>query len=139
MSKSYFTSHTEPRMKELGLMKLEDLYNFQCTTLIHDIAHRRAPTPMATLVNFDKDIPRQGLRSHVSNPNRIRVPIGRSRAALNGFRCKGPLTWNKLPFEMQNVKEKLGFKLKLKRHILSSYSTEIVCNNPRCTDRAHHH
>ena len=43
VSKSYFTSHTEPRMKDLGLLRFEDLYKLQCTTLIHDISQNRAP------------------------------------------------------------------------------------------------
>ena len=139
VSKSYFTSHTEPRMKELGLMKFEDLYKQQCTTLIHNISIRQAPAQMSSLINFDKDLPRQGLRSHDSNPHHVRLPIGKSRVFLNGFRCKGPLTWNELPRELQNVQEKIGFKFRLKRFLLASYSNEIVCNNPRCTDRAHHH
>ena len=41
--KSYFSSHTEPRMKALCLLKLEDLYKQQCATLVHNIINKRAP------------------------------------------------------------------------------------------------
>ena len=47
--KSYFSSHTEPRMKALCLLKLEDLYKQQCATLVHDIINKRAPIKQQAL------------------------------------------------------------------------------------------
>ena len=37
ISKAHYTSHTEPRMKKLGMLKLEELYEQQCATLLHDV------------------------------------------------------------------------------------------------------
>ena len=139
ISKSYVTSHTEPRMKDLKILKLDDLYKQQCAGLIHDIVNKRAPSRMNGLVSFVKKPEIQSLRSHSSNPLQAREPLGRCKISSNSFCIKGPIIWNSLPLELQEIREKHIFKNRLKNYLLKPYSNVIVCNNPRCTDRRHHH
>ena len=133
------TSHTEPRMKDLQILKLDDLYKQQCASLIHDIVNNRAPSPMKGLVSFVKKNENQLLRSHSLNPLQAREPLGKCKTSSNSFCIKGPTIWNSLPHELQVIREKHIFKYRLKKHLLEPYSNAIVCRNPRCTDRRHHH
>ena len=137
--KSFITSHTEPRMKQLKLLKLEDLYKQQCAILIHDIINNRAPTQMANLIKWGNDSTNIRLRSQNDNPLRVREPIGKCKAISNGFGVKGPVIWNGVPRELQVVREKHIFKYHLKNYLFQSYTETTDCNNPRCTDRRHHH
>ena len=138
VSKSYITSHTEPRMKNLGLLKLDDLYTQQCTALIYDIKNHFAPPALGDLLPNETAQSHHHLRSHVSDPNHVRTPVTRSKVSSNSFFCKGPLSWNSLPQEIQNARSRHAFKSQLKTRFLDSYEHIASCNNPRCNDRRHH-
>ena len=137
--KSYITSHTEPRMKELKILKLDDLYKQQCVTLIHDIINKRVPTPIARLVSLGSNSESQRLRSHNAHPLLVREPLGKCKTSSNSFCVKGPISWNSLPLELQAIKDKQIFKARIKKHFTEIYSATTLCTNPRCTDRRHHH
>lgn len=139
VSKSYFTSHTEPRMKSLGILRLEELYKQQCATYVHDAINDRAPIPVKDLVTLNRSTTQINLRSHNNDPNQIRNPVSKRLISSNGFSCKGPSIWNDIPQDIQNIREKHSFKYRLKQHLLNTYADIIVCNNPRCLDRRHHH
>ena len=139
VSKSYFNSHTEPRLKTLGLLRLDELYKHQSATLIHDTINHRAPVSMNELVTLNRETTQMNLRSHDSDPNHIRNVASRTLVSTNSFSSKGPIIWNDVPREIQDVREKHTFKYRLKQHLLNTYSNTIVCNNPRCTDQRHHH
>ena len=129
-------------MKDLKILRIEDLYKQQCATLIHDITNSRAPSRMSelvSLVNNPHNPQNQRLRSHATNPQQIREPVGKCKTSSNSFCVKGPSIWNSLPPELHTIQEKHIFKYRLKNHLLSQYSNVIDCNNPLCTDRRHHH
>ena len=138
VSKSYITSHTEPRMKTLGLLKLDDLYTHQCTALIYDIQNNLAPPALRDMLPGESSQSHHHLRSHVSDPNHVRTPVSRSKVSSNSFFNKGPMLWNSLPQQIQNAQSRQAFKGQLKTHFLNSYEHTANCNNPRCNDRRHH-
>ena len=138
ISKAYFNSHTEPRMKELGLLKLEELYTHQCATLFHEINQKRAPAAMIEFFS-QNNTPNHNLRSQVTDPNKIRVPVAKSKVSTNSFSHKGPQIWNSLPQSLQNAESKPSFKYQLKQSLLDKYKTTSNCTNVRCKDNRHHH
>ena len=138
VAKSFYSSHTEPRMKKLGILKLENLYEQQCMTLIHDTIYNRAPSPMKDLLSLGSDGTTHNLRSHQSDPLNLRLPVARSKVGSNSFCIKGADIWNKLPNELKTIESRSSFKNRIKQHLLNSYSTKTECNNPRCSDRSHH-
>ena len=139
ISKAHHVSHTEPRMKKLSLLKLEELYEQQCLTLIHDIINNRAPTAMRNLIKIKREAKPHNLRKHQSDPHHIRPPLTRTKTGANSFGSKGPQIWNLLPNDLKSISSKSIFKHRLKQHYLKQYSDSIACSNPRCTDRRHHH
>ena len=137
--KSYATSHTEPRMKKLGILGLENLYTHQISTLIHDVMHKRAPKPIRNLLSLDRESSDRNLRSHHSDPHHFRTPFAKYRTSTNSFCFKGPQLWNNLPKEIKDIDSKNSFKKRLKAKLLDSYNEKINCNNPNCSDKKHHH
>ena len=138
VSKSYINSHTEPRMKKLGLFKLEDLYSQQCATLIHDALHHRAPKPVRDLLSLNREASNFNLRSHQSDPYHVRAMTARSKIGSNSFSCKGTNFWNSIPIEIQKIESKYSFKNNIKKLLLDSYHDTANCKNPNCSDKRHH-
>ena len=137
--KAYFNSHTEPRMKKIGILKLEDLYKQQCLVNMHDCVHENAPYPIRKLVQLESHVSHFNLRSNTQNPLNVTAPITKSRISSQSFSSKGPLFWNPLSTELKGIKRKSSFKNKIKRITLDEYQAASDCNNPRCMDRSHHH
>ena len=137
--KAYFTSHTEPRMKKVGILKLDDLYKQQCLVNVHSCVHETAPWPIRKLVQLERNVSRFNLRSNEQNPLDIVTPITKSRISSQSFSAKGPAFWNTLPTELRSIERKTTFKNMVKRKMLNEYQAVSECNNPRCTDRRHHH
>ena len=126
-------------MKSLGILRLEELYKQQCATYVHDAINNRAPIPVKDLITLNRSTSQINLHSHHNDPNQIRNPVSKCLISSNGFSCKGPSIWNDIPQDIQNISKKHIFKYRLKQHLLNSYADIIVCNNPRCLDRQHHH
>ena len=139
ISKAYFNSHTEPRMKRLGMLKLEDLYKQQCLVNVHECVNENAPSPIRELVQLECDVSRFNLRSNLKNPLNITTPITKSRVSSQSFSAKGSFFWNSLSSELKGITRKMSFKNKIKRIMLDEYQAASDCHNPRCVDRRHHH
>ena len=137
--KAYFNSHTEPRMKKLGILKLEDLYKQQCIVNVHDCVHENAPSPIQNLVQLECNVSRFNLRSNTQNPLNVTTPITKSRISTQSFSARGPFFWNSVSTELKGITRKSSFKNKIKRTLLDEYQAASDCHNPRCTDRRHHH
>ena len=136
ITKSYFSAHTEPRMKKLGLLKFNDLYEQQCLTLTHDCFYGRAPISIRNF--FGQTSSEHNLRGVTQTPLNLKIPNYKTRAASNSFSYKGPVLWNNTSLELRKIEQKLQFKRNIKKSILSRYSHKSDCNNPRCKHRTHH-
>ena len=136
ISKANWNSHSEPRMKELKILKFEDQHLYQCATLVFDMLNRKAPD----IFDFHQE---QNLnmelttRLSVNKPNNIRLPsYGNSQ--LKSFSSLAPAFWNTLSESLQGSESRNLFKSTLKRTFLSDYNEKADCTNPRCTDRKYH-
>ena len=137
ITKSYYTAHTEPRMKTLGLLKFNDLYSLQCTLLTHDCFYGNAPKNIQNLVKKARN-PDLNLRNQTNNTFDLKIPNMKSRAGSHSFSSKGPSFWNEVSGELRAVNQKERFKRAIKNQVLESYDKKAVCTNPRCRDRGNH-
>ena len=137
ITKSYYSAHTEPRMKKLGLLKFEDLYNLQSTLLAHDCFYDNAPKNIKSLIKVAQNT-NHNLRNQVSNPLDLKVPNLKSRAGSHSFSQVGSSSWNKVSSEFRAINQKGRFKRAIKNSILESYERKAVCSNPRCRDKVNH-
>ena len=137
ITKSYFTAHTEPRLKSNKLLKFDDLYKQQCLKLTFDCYHKQAPKEISNLIKKDSNSGRT-LRNHLSNPFNVIIPKSNSKVLSNGFQVKGPELWNSLPNELKRIKKSNVFKKMVKNYFLTSYHKKSECNNPTCRDKRFH-
>lgn len=137
ITKSYFSAHTEPRMKKLGLLKFEDLYNHQCLQLMHDCFYQRAPKMISKLLSI-KPSSEYSLRGQAQNPLDFKITCYKSRAAANSFCAQGPVVWNNISNELRKIEQRPHFKRLVKKSILEKYEHKSICTNPRCKDKSHH-
>ena len=137
ITKSYITDHTEPRMKKLELLKLDDLYKTECMLLIHDSVHGNAPSNIKSSIKLTSSS-EHTLRNHVVNPLDLRIPSHKTRVGTNSFLTKGPQFWNNISCEIRSVSRKISFKKAVKNSILKDYEQKATCNNPRCRDHSNH-
>ena len=137
ITKSYFSAHTEPRMKQLGLLKFNDLYEQQCLLLMHDCFYQRAPKMIQNLCSTQYNC-EYNLRGQAQNPLDLKVPNYKSRAASNSFSAFGPKLWNNTTSDLRKIDQKALFKRQLKKSLLNRYAHKSDCTNPRCKDKKHH-
>ena len=137
ITKSYFSAHTEPRMKKLGLLKFEDLYEQQCLILMHDCYYQRAPKKINSLLSSPHSSD-YNLRGPAQNPLDFKKPSFKSRAASHSFSANGPALWNSTPNDLRKIEQKGLFKRSLKKTLLENYEHKSDCTNPRCKDKQHH-
>ena len=131
-------SHTEPRMKKIGLLKFDDLFKQQCLVLIHDCMTKKAPLEIQQLIHQEPSSNRYTLRNQTNNPLNLNIPSTKTRAGSNSFRVKGPSAWNELPNNLKIIEKRETFKKTVKRFFLHKYSSSSECNNPRCRDLRYH-
>ena len=137
ITKSYFSAHTEPRMKKLGLLKFEDMYQQQCLSLVYDCVHKKAPKKIQNLIQSQQTLD-YNLRGQNTNNLDLKVPNLKTRAGSNSFAVRGPVLWNNIPNDTRKIEQRGLFRKTIKKSILDNYEHKSDCNNPRCRDRSHH-
>jgi hypothetical protein len=137
ITKSYYSSHTEPRMKKIGLLKFDDLYR-QCLVLTHNCVYNKAPSPIQQLVNKKQDSSRIILRNQVNNPLDLKVPNLKTRVGTHSYSVMGPIFWNETPNVQKTIDKRETFKKVIKRCLLNSYSSHSTCQTQMCRDHQHH-
>ena len=138
ISKSHWLAHTEPRMKKLGILKVEDQHRFQCLGSTFRMLRGHSPDIFDFTLNQNANNAHHGLRSSTNRPEDLRLPSFRTGQAGASFLSLSPDLWNTLPKSLQNASTCSQFKNGLKSRILSQYADHLSCSNPRCMDRRYH-
>ena len=124
-------------MKQLGLLKFEDLYQQQCLLLTHDCFYKRAPKRISDLLSV-RDSQRYDLRGNNFSQLDLLIPVFKSKACVNSFSLKGAAFWNNIDAEFKQNNNREHFKRAIKKSLLNKYEHKSDCSNPRCRDRRHH-
>ena len=132
--KSHFNSHTEPRMKKLGLLKFEDIYLLQCAKFAYTTINGDSPPAIKDKFKFANEIHDYALRSRTHDPLKLIEPRTNTRKHLTYLTNNLPITWNKIPQNIRSLNTLTSFRNKLKGHLLSRYRNQVRCNNPFCRD-----
>ena len=138
ISKAHYVAHTEPRMKNLGFLKIADQHLFQCAKLAHDIVNNHSPASLQNSLNLCAESRTYSLRSISNNPTELKESQMRKREVKLGFSTLAPKIWNKIPENIRKIKNRYGFKKQLKQHILDGYAEKLSCSNPLCNDKKFH-
>ena len=112
--KTDFLEHTGPLFKELKLLKVKQIYNYNCVKFIFCITNNIKYPEFKYRLPKNKDIHNHNTHSK----NKIRVPWVRLHQFTHSFLSKGIVEWDKLPGDVRSIKPPITFNKKLKHHIL---------------------
>ena len=99
-----FHEHSHPPFTHLNLIKLQDSYQIEIAKYMYSNIHSSLPVSFSNTSTFTHDI-----HNHDTRQLRYIHPISSSTVrSLNSILCKGPLIWNKLPYDIKN---KLNIKV----------------------------
>ena len=142
LSKSWYRSHTEPRMKNLEILNFDDLYKQQCSLLILDIMFGEAPGGLKNIFRLRRQEAGYNLRDNIIGVKELEIKNYKTKATRNSFFMKGPICWNNISEEtrlvVESSEDRNFLKSELKRHFLNLYNSKSICNNPFCKDKSHH-
>ena len=116
ISKSGYLDHTAPLFKELKLLKVKQIYNYNCAKFIYCISYTIKHPEFKDRLIRNKDIHDHNTRSK----NKLRKPWVRLHQFTHSFLSNGILEWDKLPEDIKSIKPPITFNKKLKSHILES-------------------
>jgi hypothetical protein len=126
--------HSEPRLKGLGILKLNDLYKLHIACLVYDYLNGDAPAQLQGLFSYSADRARTSTRSQTNKPLDIKTTIPTKKPGLvlsSSFICKGPELWNNLSELLQASASKKVLRSKLHLH---QYVNKLPCKNALCAD-----
>ena len=114
---------SNPLYKELGILKLCDLYYYNLAIMVHEFYHSNSlPSKLS-----DKYTKKTEITNVCTRNNEHELYYTAPR--LNGTYRKPTLAsaafWNTLPNELRTVKNKITFKNKLKIYLLEKYAPPI--------------
>jgi hypothetical protein len=129
--------HCEARQRELGILKVDDLYKVQTICLTYDCLTGEAPAELCSMFRQNDEELRTTTRSITNKPLDIKL-CNQSRKASSvmnsSFLLKTPELWNQLPESIQLSHNKAVLQAKLKKHFLDQYATVSPCTNALCSN-----
>jgi len=138
LCKSHGLAHTEPRMKDLGILRLPDQHRLQCANLAYDIVNDNCPDTLKQKFELSTNVHSYSLRSTSQNPLELREAMTKKKSVSKSFSALGPKIWNDIPQKLKMTDNKKSFRKQLKKYILESYNTDATCSNPLCKDKKFH-
>ena len=138
VKKAHWLAHTEPRMKSLNILKLEDQRDLQCLGLLYNMLKGHSPDLFDLVCNQNVNNAQHSLRSGSDRPDDLRLPPFKAHLNRASFLSHTPHLWNTLPTTLQSACNCKLFKKGLRTKILSQYSEKVACSNSRCNDHRFH-
>ena len=120
-----YQSHTDPLFKQLNLLKLEDIFKYNCKVFMYKYAHGLQPSSFN-----DMFIP---LRSHNRN-GKYHIHERYSKSIDKFPSIFLPKTWNENSMEFKQEYNLNKFKAYIMQSFLSDYEDTIRCKNKYCPD-----
>jgi hypothetical protein len=131
------TANSEPRLKKLGILKINDLYKMQVALLTYDCLTKAVPVNLQDIFSYRGGTGGITTRSQTGKPLDIKTNANVKKAGpvlKASLPFKGPEIWNELPESIQGSKSKPELKSKLKQFYLNQYVRIVPCSNVRCAD-----
>ena len=138
ITKSHFLAHSEPRMKSLKILKVDDQHRFQCLSLTYDMIKGTSPNIYNLQHCLLADTSAHDLRSASAQPENLKLPPLSSFWNKRSFPFLAPSYWNAIPNSIKQSRSKKIFKREIKELICYNYLDKCNCSNPRCIDSKFH-
>ena len=122
-----FRSHTDSLFKDGNILKVNDMYRFQCLLFIFDFKHNLLPK---SFVNFYPDRPSDRLTRQLQD---IYTPQARTTFSTRSMFHNAPKIWNISSNNIKSSPTRRMLKLNFFNQTLNTYAT-TRCNNPMCSE-----
>ena len=116
INKEKFDAHTDPILKELKILKLDDIYLFHLGKFMYLFQNNLLPRPFGNLILRTNQVHYYNTRS--SNQNLFYVPFCRTNLRQFCVHYQGPSFVNTLSSDIQNASSVSQFKTFLKKYLL---------------------
>lgn len=117
--KNKINTPSSPLYKELGVLKLCDLYYYNLAMLVHEFYYGNTlPTKLADKYTKKEDVTNVRTRN---NDLELYYPLPNHVKTYKKPTIASAAFWNTLPRDIKIIKSKTGFKNKLKEYLLSRY------------------
>ena len=93
-----YNAHTAPIFRNMGLLKLEDIYKFQVSRYVFSDIAGVLPPALSQLLTLCHDTHGHSIRQY--SIHMLRVQKTRTVAASQCIHQKDPLIWNSIPPDM---------------------------------------
>jgi len=124
-----YNGHTEPLFKKSRILKLYDLYEYQCIMFMFDYLSLNLPKSFEGVFIANKDLPNSGL---TRQSNLIHIPQIKSQFSRKlPYYCV-PSIWNEWARSIPNDHSRSEMKRLFKNTKLSEYPELVNCNNLFC-------
>ncbi len=105
--------------KQLGVLKLHDLYYYNLALMTHDYYHSNTlPIKLAEKYVKKNEITEKTTRN---NELELYYPTPRLSSTFRKPSVASASVWNLLPQEIKSIRNKNSFKLKLKQYLINKY------------------
>ena len=135
IGKAKYNSHTDPLFKKYNLLKVCDLFDMTSLQFMFDYRTLSLPDSFRNTFILNRQLP----NSRVTRQSDLYY-IPKTRT---GFIGKFPFysiprIWNKWSHIVAMCTSKKQLKNIIRKTVLNTYSSEIFCNNPYCSDCQRH-
>ena len=138
ITKSKWLSHTEPRMKDLGLLRITDQHQLQCLSLIYDMTKGYCNDIFGLIDKQNDQVMAHNLRSVQNRPKNVRYVTRPNLQRKISFPFVASKFWNNTDENIQSSASRRELKGKIRRKLLGTYRKKVPCQNPRCPDQQSH-
>ena len=108
---------------------MDELFEAQVLLFTHDCLNGHAPVSLLQFFTYNHNIHDYATRSNNSammnehRSNNLFIPFARTtNYGLKSIKVIGPRKWNVTPRDIRNIAARIGFKIAIKKYLLSRYN-----------------
>ncbi len=126
-----YNSHTDPKFKKSGILKLNDLFEYESLMFTYDYMTNNLPNSFRGTFPLNSDMPNS---RETRQSNLLYIPRFNGRFAQKLPMYFMPSLWNTWARSFQELKSRYQLKRIVKKNKLQSYLETILCTNMRCRE-----
>ena len=113
-----YNAHTTPICANLGIMKMQDIYELQLARFIYSLYNNQVPKPLKTFFSLNSDIHQYNTR----NRNNPVLRLHKTNVAARSIYTRSYKLWYDMESDIKCSTSLKTFTKKYKRNILHKYT-----------------
>ncbi len=126
-----YNSHTDPKFRKSGILKIKDLYEYQSLLFIYDYFNQKLPSSFNGIFPTNRDMPNS---RDTRQSNLLYMPRFTSKFAQKLPIYSLPYLWNNWSRLLPGNYSRSQIKHFIKNYMLQGYLEDVKCDNLRCVE-----